>query len=114
MFISVLMVSTRAVSLMGSTMPLVPRTDIPPTMPSLGLKVFSASVSPSGIEMTTSNPPVYPVADMTSSSASFIMLLGTRLIAAFPTGWSSPFLVTLPTPFPPSIPIPESVFVTLE
>ena len=33
-------------------------------------------------------------------------------MAAFPGGWSSPFLVTLPTPTPPSMDVPHSVFVT--
>ena len=43
-------VSTSACSLMGSTIPVVPRMEMPPSIPSRGLKVFFASASPSGTE----------------------------------------------------------------
>ena len=113
-FISVFTVSMRAVSLIGSTIPLVPRMDIPPTMPRRGLNVFPAISSPSGTDMTAENPPPYENDEATSSSASLIMALGTLLIAALPGGWSRPLRVTLPTPFPPSMSIPDSVRVTSE
>ena len=51
------MVSSSACSLIGSTMPLVPRMEIPPSMPRRGLKVFFASTSPSGAEIVTLIPP---------------------------------------------------------
>ena len=47
------MVSTRACSLIGSTMPVVPRMEMPPSMPRRGLKVFFASASPPGAEIIT-------------------------------------------------------------
>ena len=45
---SAFMVSIRAASLIGSTIPLVPSIEMPPTIPNLGLKVFLATSSPSG------------------------------------------------------------------
>ena len=47
-FISALMEPRRAVSLMGSTIPLVPRMEIPPIIPKRELKVRTAIFSPSG------------------------------------------------------------------
>ena len=46
---------------------------------------------------------------MTSSTFSRIICRGTELMAAFPTGWSSPRFVTRPTPSPPSICTPRLV-----
>ena len=109
-FISAFMEPSRAVSLMGSTIPLVPRMDIPPTIPRRELNVLSAILSPSGTEISTEIPPVWPYAPQTSSTASFIMLRGTRFMAAFPTGWSRPLRVTLPTPTPPSTSMPSEAF----
>ena len=49
---------------------------------------------------------------------TLIIILGTELMAAFPTGWSSPGRVTLPTPSPPSMitfspePVPASEYET--
>ena len=51
------MVSIMACMLMGSTMPEVPKIEMPPTMPIWGLNVFWAMASPSGTEMVTSTPP---------------------------------------------------------
>ena len=42
---------------MGSTMPVVPMTEMPPTMPMRGLKVFFASAAPSGMETVIWMPP---------------------------------------------------------
>ena len=121
MLISARIVSSRARSLMGSTIPLVPRIEMPPSMPSFGLKVFAASSLPRGTLTVTSKPagskgtPVFcgipvevrPPASCTAScTASLIMRRGVLLMAAFPTGWSRPGLVTRPTPSPPSILIP--------
>jgi len=133
--ISVRIVSRRACSLMGSTIPVVPRMEMPPTMPSFGLKVFSASARPSGTEMVTERPTHRARPGLVSSlvrslfgmsrrsfesscrapgkhsetasrTACAIMARGVLLMAAAPTGWSSPGLVTRPTPSPPSIEIP--------
>ena len=87
---------------MGSTIPDVPRTDRPPTIPSLGLNVFFAVSSPSGIEIVTFISPQYPQARHMRSTSSVIILRGTLLIAACPICCSSPGFVTLPTPMPPS------------
>ena len=121
MLISARIVSSKARSLIGSTMPLVPRIEIPPSIPSFGLKVFAASSLPRGTLTVTSKPagsrtppasciipvPGRPPASRTAScTASAIMRRGVLLMAAFPTGWSRPGLVTRPTPSPPSILIP--------
>ena len=84
-------------------MPLVPKTDMPPSMPRRGLNVRAARATPSGMEMVTTRPPVYPWACAAAQAASRIMARGIELMAAAPTGWSSPALVTRPTPTPPSI-----------
>ena len=107
-FISVLIEPTRAFSLMGSTIPDVPRIDMPPTMPRRGLNVRAPMVSPSGTDTTMSAPSVYPSVAKTSLTHSVIMLRGTRLMAALPGGWSRPLRVTLPTPKPPSMRMPAS------
>ena len=57
-FISAFMDPRSAVSLMGSTIPDVPRIDMPPTMPRRGLNVFFAMASPSGTLMTALSPPL--------------------------------------------------------
>ena len=93
--------ATSASSLMGSTMPEVPRMEIPPTMPSRGLKVRAASASPSGTEISTTRPPVYPYSRQTVSTPSRIIFRGTGLMAGSPTGTESPGFVTRPTPTPP-------------
>ena len=98
-----------ALSLIGSTIPEVPKIDSPPTIPSLGLNVRAATSAPPGMEITTSIPPLYPSAVHTVRTCSSIMARGTWLIAAAPTGWSSPAFVTRPTPSPPSIKIPPVV-----
>ena len=99
--ISSWMVSRMACWLMGSTMPLVPRTLSPPSTPMWGLKVRFAVSAPPSMEMVTSKPPAYPADSASFSSASFIMARGTWLMATSPTGWSRPGFVTRPTPSPP-------------
>ena len=93
---------------MGSTIPVVPRMEMPPAMPRRGLKVFFARRSPSGTEMTASSPPDQSARAQTSSRFSRIIRRGTLLMAAAPTGWSRPGFVTRPTPGPPSMTIPGS------
>ena len=56
MLSSSLIESVSAFSLIGSTMPLVPRTEIPPSMPSLGLKVLLATASPCGMLTVARRP----------------------------------------------------------
>ena len=101
--ISARILAIRASSLMGITIPLVPSTEMPPSIPSLGLKVFFAISTPSGIDISTAKPPSYSKSPQTSLTASRIICLGTGLIAASPTGCCRPFFVTRPTPAPPSI-----------
>ena len=54
---STLMESARALALIGSTIPVVPNIEMPPTIPSSGLNVFLAISSPFGTEITTLKPP---------------------------------------------------------
>ena len=75
------MVAFKADSLIGSTIPLVPSTEIPPSIPSFGLKVLKARRSPSGIQILTRRPPSQPARCATASTSSKIIFLGTGLIA---------------------------------
>ena len=104
-FRCVRIVSTSASSLIGSTIPLVPSTEIPPSIPRTGLKVFFAASTPAGILIVTRTDLTSPASSRSASTASRIIFLGTELIAAAPTGWSSPGFVTRPIPMPPSITI---------
>ena len=73
---------------MGSTIPLVPRMEMPPSIPSCGLKVFFASVLlPSGTQIGHLHAAV-PVDARGTRAAAWvsIILRGTRLMAAAPTG----------------------------
>ena len=70
--------SFSASSLMGRTMPLVPSTDSPPTMPRRGLKVFFAISRPPGMEIVTCAARF----GYTLRTASAIICRGTGLIAA--------------------------------
>ena len=79
------MVSRRAFVLIGSTIPDVPMIDIPPSIPSLGLKVFFAISSPSGTDMVILNESLQSNKAMTSLTSPSIIFLGTELIAALPT-----------------------------
>ena len=74
----------------GTTMPVVPRIESPPTMPRRGFQVFCASASPPGIEISISASGVAPCAAATSSIASVIILRGTGLIAGSPGGIGRP------------------------
>ena len=51
--ISTLIESANALALIGSTIPVVPNIEMPPTMPNSGLKVFFAISSPLGTEIKT-------------------------------------------------------------
>ena len=96
------MLASSASSLMGSTMPLVPKTEMPPSMPRRGLKVFFASSTPAGMETTTFMPGASPLSSSTAATACRIICIGTGLIALSPIFCLSPGLVTRPTPIPPS------------
>src|SRR5208283_2263606 len=89
----------------GFTIPVVPRIDMPPTMPSLGLKVLLVTLLPSGTLMVISAEVLGGRASLTDS---IIILLGTGFIAGSPTVTCNPGLVTMPTPSPPltTIPVP--------
>ena len=84
----------------GMTMPVVPRIDRPPTMPSRPLSVFSASAAPPGIAISTSTSPVPCAVAATSAMAAAIIWRGTGLMAGSPGGTGSPGRVTMPTPSP--------------
>ncbi|MNL20083.1 hypothetical protein D3C87_1413140 [compost metagenome] len=81
----------------GMTMPVVPRMEMPPTIPSLPFRVFSAIFSPSRTEISTSKSASSPA---TSRMAVSIILRGTGLIAGSPGGRGNPGRVMVPTPFP--------------
>ena len=103
-----LIVSTRAFSLIGSTIPVVPRIEIPPSIPNRGLNVFLAISSPPGTDISTSIPRFAPYFSKIRRQFSRIIFLGTGLIAGSPTAHCKPLAVTTPTPFPPMIPTAPS------
>ena len=88
----------------GRTMPVVPRIEMPPTMPSRALVVLRAIRSPPGTEMTTRTPAA--VRSTASPTAWPIIARGTGLMAGVPGSRPRPGLVTIPTPTPPSSSIP--------
>ena len=81
-------------------MPVVPRIEIPPTIPSLGFQVCCASRSPSATESSMITSARAPSASATSSTTVRIICLGTGLMAGSPTAMGSPGKVTVPTPDP--------------
>src|SRR6266508_2878083 len=82
----------------GRTMPVVPRMEMPPTIPSRGLVVLRAMRSPPGTEISQTTPAV--PRSSTSPMARLICARGTGLIAGPPTSRPRPGLVTVPTPSP--------------
>ena len=84
----------------GTTMPVVPRIEIPPTIPSLGFQVFRASRSPSATEISMATSGATPAVAATSSTTARIIRLGTGLMAGSPTATGNPGRVTVPTPGP--------------
>ena len=90
----------------GRTMPVVPRIEMPPMMPSLALVVLRAIFSPSGTEMIIWIPRW--ARSMTSPTDWVIIARGTGLMAGPPSSRPRPGLVTTPTPTPPSSSIPGS------
>ncbi len=88
----------------GRTMPVVPRIEMPPMMPSLALVVLRAIRSPPGTEITTRTPEA--ARSTASPTACVIIARGTGLIAGAPSSRPRPGLVTTPTPTPPSSSIP--------
>jgi hypothetical protein len=77
-------------------MPVVPRIDSPPTMPSRGFQVFAASRSPSGMAISISTSWGPPSSLMTWR----IMARGAGLMAGSPGGNGRPARVIVPTPGP--------------
>src|SRR5215216_5084878 len=73
-------------------MPVVPRMEMPPTIPRRALVVFSAIFSPPGTLMTTRTPRWS--GSRTSSTEYEIIRCGTAFMAGPPTGSPSPGLVT--------------------
>ncbi len=90
----------------GRTTPVVPRMEMPPTMPRRGLVVLRAMRSPPGTLTTTRAP--LPSRSSTSPTAAVIWRRGTGLMAGPPIGRPSPGRVTRPTPSPPSMRRPGS------
>ena len=72
-------------------------TEMPPSTPNTGLRVFLASSTPAGIEMVISQPRLLPVISSRTCRMSF---LGPGLMEGSPMGTVSPGLVTVPTPMP--------------
>ena len=71
-------------------MPVVPRMDSPPTMPSRPFSVCSAISSPPGMEISTSTSPGRPSAAAASAMAVRIIARGTGLMAGSPGGIGRP------------------------
>ncbi len=84
----------------GRTMPVVPRIEMPPMMPSRLLVVLRAITSPSGTEITTRTPLSW--LSSASVTAWVIIARGVGLMAGPPSSRPRPGLVTTPTPSPPS------------
>ena len=82
------------------TMPVVPRIERPPTMPSRPLSVLAASAAPPGTAISTSTSPLACAAAATSAMAAPIIWRGTGLMAGSPGGIARPARVTMPTPSP--------------
>ena len=92
----------------GRTMPVVPRIDSPPRMPSRGFHVFSANAAPPGTEIVIRTSPDCPSRAAISATVSRIMCRGTGLIAGSPTATGRPGFVTMPTPSPATKTTPPS------
>ena len=81
-------------------MPVVPRIDSPPTMPSRGFSVFRASASPPGMAISTSTSAARRRCAPPPRRLSRIIWRGTGLMAGSPGGSGRPARVTVPTPSP--------------
>ena len=97
----------------GITIPLVPSIEIPSFIPILGLSVFGPSSFPFGTEITTLIPFLLRRLFPDSLKFSIIIFFGTGLIAGLLISNPRPGLVTIPTPWPPSISI-SSVFSVID
>ena len=91
------MESIHAAQEYGTTIPVVPRIDNPPTIPNRPFSVRCASTAPSSTPTSTTRSTGPPA---TSANASRIICRGTGLIAGSPGGNGSPARVTTPTPGP--------------
>src|SRR5947209_11255984 len=102
------MVAIHAAQENGTTMPVVPRIDRPPTITRRPLRVRFASSSPSGMEISISTSAGAPSTAAAASLACRIIERGTGLIAGSPGGIGRPARVTMPTPSPAlkTIPLP--------
>ena len=86
----------------GLTIPVVPRIEIPPKMPSRAFRVFFAISTPCGTEIVTRKPTSSSKVPPTNRTLASIFLRGTGLIAGPPTVKPKPCMVTVPTPKPPA------------
>ena len=98
--------SLNASSDIGRRTPVVPITEIPPSIPSTGFKVFFASSTPAGMAIVTRAP--VSVRPVISSMTLRISFRGPSLIDGSPTGRLMPRFVTVPTPSPAQNSIPVS------
>ena len=85
----------------GLTMPVVPKIEMPPTIPSRAFKVCLVISWPCGTEMVTSKPTSSSNDAPTARTLASILRRGTGLMAGPPTARPSPGMVTVPTPKPP-------------
>ena len=84
----------------GTTMPVVPSTESPPSMPRRGFQVLAASSAPPGMEISTETSPGAPNSPASTATVSSIMRRGAGLMAGSPTASGRPARVTVPTPSP--------------
>ncbi len=82
------------------TMPVVPSTESPPSIPSRPFRVFLASAAPPGIETSISRSGRAECCSAISLTVSVIMRRGAGLMAGSPTASCRPGRVTVPTPSP--------------
>ncbi len=92
-------------------MPVVPRMESPPLMPSRLFMVRRASFSPPGMAISISTSPPSRWRFATSAMASSILRRGAGLIAGSPMATGRPGRVTVPTPSPAlnETPLPGAV-----
>ena len=80
----------QAAQLYGTTMPVVPRIDRPPTIPSRPFRVFARQLLAAGNGDGDGDVGASPVAAAISATASRIIWRGTGLIAGSPGGTAGP------------------------
>src|SRR5574344_1070302 len=82
-------------------MPVVPRIEMPPTMPRRALSVFLAISTPCGTDKVMASPACSSSAPAAARTLLSMLRRGTGLMAGPPTSSPSPAMVTVPMPKPP-------------